>query len=203
MSLPPGSDPAERFEDVLGLAAGNPIGMDVSQLTSLRVRNLTLPLAGTPIARWSASGTRVTDTVLVAVDDSPESSRAVELAGRLAAVHGSTVTILGAPPRDRAFQRAIAASSRVLLHSTGATPRLFNEQLPPERAIPAAATLPASLLVLGAGSSETARKMTLQIADRVSCSVLAVPARGPIARAEEPSAPEPNARPVSRRIVSH
>jgi nucleotide-binding universal stress UspA family protein len=180
----------ERCEghDLLALGAG--------AAARAAVEHTPIPIL---IARWSAPGTRVTDTVLVAVDDSPESSRAVELAGRLAAVHGSTVTIVGAPPRDRAFQRAIAASSRVLLHSTGATPRLFNEQLPPERAIPsAAASLPASLLVLGAGSSETARKMTLQIADRVRCSVLAVPARGPIARAEEPSAPEPNARPVSR-----
>jgi hypothetical protein len=58
-----------------------------------------------------------------------------------------------------------------------AVPRRFNEQLPPERAIPsAAAALPASLLVLGAGSSETARRMTVQIAGCVGCSVLALPA---------------------------
>jgi nucleotide-binding universal stress UspA family protein len=176
MSLPPGSDPAERFEDVLGLAAGNPIGMDVSQLTSLRVRNLTLPLAGTPIARWSASGTRVTDTVLVAVDDSPESSRAVALAGRIAAAHGGTVTILGAPARDPALQRAIAAGGRVLLDITGAAPRRFGEQLPREHAIPSAATaLTATLVVLGSGNSEPARRMTGQIAGAIGCSVLAVP----------------------------
>jgi nucleotide-binding universal stress UspA family protein len=172
---------SERCEghDLLALGAG--------AAARAAVEHAPIPIL---IARWSPPGTRVTDTILMPVDDSPESSRAVELAGRLAAGHGGTVTIIGAPPRDPAFQRAIAASSRVLLHSTGATPRLFNEQLPPERAIPAAAaTLTASLLVLRAGSSETARRMTLQIAGRVGCSVLAVPALGPIARAGDAERP--------------
>jgi nucleotide-binding universal stress UspA family protein len=168
----------ERCEghDLLALGAG--------AAARAAVEHTPIPIL---IARWSPSGTKVTDTILVLVDDSPGSSRAVELAGRIAAAHGGTVTILAAPPRDPAFQRAIAASRRVLLRSTGAAPRLLNEQPQPERAIPsAAAALPASLLVLGAGSSETARRMTVQIAGSVGCSVLAVPALGPIARAEEP-----------------
>jgi nucleotide-binding universal stress UspA family protein len=138
------------------------------------------------IARWSPFGGKLTDTVLVPVDDSPGSPRAVELAGRVASVHGGTVNIMAAPSRDPAFQRVIAATSRILLRTTGAAPRRLNEQLPPERAIPsAAAALPASLLVLGTGTSETARRMTMQIADRVGCSVLVVPALGTIACAEE------------------
>jgi nucleotide-binding universal stress UspA family protein len=142
------------------------------------------------IARWSPFGVELTDTVLVPVDDSPGSRRAVELAGRVASVHGGTVNIMAAPPRDPALQRAIAATSRILLRTTGAAPRRFNEQLPPERAIPsAAAALPASLLVLGTGTSETARRMTMHIADCVGCSVLVVPAPGTIARAEEGRAP--------------
>jgi hypothetical protein len=116
------------------------------------------------IARWCPLGTDVTDTILVSVDDSPESSRAVALAGRIAAAHGGTVTILGAPARDPALQRAIAA------------PRRFGEQLPREHAIPSAATaLTATLVVLGSGNSEPARRMTAQIAGAIGCSVLAVP----------------------------
>jgi nucleotide-binding universal stress UspA family protein len=142
------------------------------------------------IARWSPFGVKLTDTILVPIDDSPGSRRAVELAGRVASVHGGTIDIMAAPPRDPAFQRAIAATSRILLRSTGAVPRRFNEQLPPERAIPsAAAALPASLLVLGAGSSETARRMTMHIADYVGCSVLVVPALGTI---EEEGRAPPN-----------
>ena len=142
------------------------------------------------IARWSPFGVELTDTVLVPVDDSPGSRRAVELAGRVASVHGGTVNIMAAPPRDPAFQRVIAATSRILLRTTGAAPRRFNEQLPPERAIPsAAAALPASLLVLGTGTSETARRMTMHIADCVGCSVLVVPAPGTI---EEEGRTPPN-----------
>lgn len=128
------------------------------------------------IARWCPLGADVTDTILVPVDDSPESSRAVALAGRIAAAHGGTVTILGAPARDPALQRAIAASGRVLLDITGAAPRRFGEQLPREHAIPSAATaLTATLVVLGSGNSEPARRMTGQIAGAIGCSVLAVP----------------------------
>ena len=135
------------------------------------------------IARWCPLGTDVTDTILVPVDDSPESTRAVELAGRVAAAHGGTVTILGAPPRDPALQRAIAASGRVLLEITGAAPRRFGEQLPREHAIPsAAAALTATLVVLGSGSSEPDRRMTAQIARSIGCSVLAVPTLEPIPR---------------------
>jgi len=142
------------------------------------------------IARWSPFGVELTDTILVPIDDSPGSRRAVELAGRVASVHGGTVNIMAAPPRDPAFQRVIAATSRILLRTTGAVPRRLNEQLPPERAIPsAAAALPASLLVLGTGTSEIARRMTMHIADCVGCSVLVVPAPGTIARAEEGRAP--------------
>jgi nucleotide-binding universal stress UspA family protein len=132
------------------------------------------------VARWGAIDTKVTDTILVPVEDSLESSRAVKLAGQLAAVHGGTVTILGAPPRDPALQRAIAASARVLLGATGATPRLLSEQVSPERAIPSAAvTLSATLVVVGSASDATARRMTAQIAGCLACSVLAVPALGP------------------------
>jgi nucleotide-binding universal stress UspA family protein len=128
------------------------------------------------LARWCPLGTEVADNILVPVDDSPESGRAVALAGRIAAAHGGTVTILGAPPRDAALQRALAASGRVLLALTGAAPRHFGDQLPREQAVPsAAAALSASLVVLGSGSSEPAKRMTAQIAARVGCSVLAVP----------------------------
>jgi nucleotide-binding universal stress UspA family protein len=138
------------------------------------VKHAPIPIL---IARSCPLGTKVTDTILVPVDDSPDSSRAVELAGRIAAVHGGTVTILRAPPRDAALQRALNASSRVLLHATGAVPRVYGEQPPRERVIPSAASaLTASLVVVGSGSSDTARRMTAQIVGSTGCSVLVVPA---------------------------
>src|SRR5215211_8169769 len=88
------------------------------------------------VARRCPVGTEVTDTILVPIDDTPQSSHAVVLAGRLAADHSGTATILPAPRRDPSFQRAIAAGGRVLRRATGAAPRVLDNQLPPERSIP-------------------------------------------------------------------
>jgi sulfide:quinone oxidoreductase len=148
---------------VLGAGAG----------ASAAVEHAPIPVL---VARWCLPGTDLTDTILVAVDDSPASSRAVELAGRLAAAHGGTVTILAAPLGDPACRRAIAAGRRILLRITGAAPRVLGEQPPREHAVPsAAAALTASLVVLGTDRSQSAKRMTAQIAGQVGCSVLTVP----------------------------
>ena len=128
------------------------------------------------IARCCPLGTQVTDTILVPIDDSPQSSHAVVLAGRLAAAHGGTVTILAAPPRDPSFQRAIAKGGRVLLRATGAAPRVLGNQLPPERSIPsAAASITASLVVLGCGPKPIDRRIAAQVVGSLGCSALVVP----------------------------
>jgi nucleotide-binding universal stress UspA family protein len=137
------------------------------------VLNAPIP---TLIARWCPLGTQVTDTILVPIDDSPQSSHAVVLAGRLAADHGGTVTILPARPRDPSFQRAIAAGGRVLLRATGAAPRVLASQLAPEQSIPsAAASITASLVVLGCGSKEIDRRTAAQVVGSLGCSGLVVP----------------------------
>jgi nucleotide-binding universal stress UspA family protein len=129
------------------------------------------------IARWCPLGTDVTDAILVPVEDSPASGCAVELAGRLAAAHGGRVTILAAPPRDAALQRAIAASGRILLRATGQAPRVLGNPLSRDRTIPsAAAAINTSLVVLGAGSSDIERSTTARIVGLLGCSVLTVPA---------------------------
>jgi sulfide:quinone oxidoreductase len=161
--------------DLLALAAG----ADVAAV----LEHALIPVL---IGRWRPSGTAVTDTILVPVDGTPASGRAVELAARLAAAHGGTVTVLVAPHRDPALQRAIAASRRSVLQATGAVPTVRGEQLPCERAIPAAAIeTNASLVVLGTGDTKQARWTAAQIAGRIGASVLAVPPPSP------PTAPDP------------
>jgi nucleotide-binding universal stress UspA family protein len=151
--------------DLLALGAGGG--------ASAVVEHASIPVL---LGRWSAPGTEVTDRILVAVDDSPDSRRALELAARLAAVHRGSVTVLVAPQRDPALQRAIAASRRILLQTTGALPTVLGEQLPRERAIPAtAAAINASLVVLATGDTENERRTTAQIASRTEAAVLAVP----------------------------
>jgi nucleotide-binding universal stress UspA family protein len=136
----------------------------------------------TLVARSCAIGTEVTDTILVPVDDSPECGRAVEIAGRLAAAHGGRVTVMAAPQRDRSLQRAIAASNRVLIQATGAAPRVV-QSLPREQNIPhTAASMGATLVILGAGGTVDDRRVTEQIARHLECSILAVPPTRPGSR---------------------
>ena len=136
------------------------------------LEHTTIP---TLIARSCPLGRDVTDTILVPVDGSSECAEAALLAGTLAAQHGGTVTVMAAPRRDSELQRALAASTREVLDATGVTPRLIGGHIPPDRTIPlAAASLSASLVVLGSGPTKAARSVTAQIARRVGCSVLVV-----------------------------
>jgi nucleotide-binding universal stress UspA family protein len=129
------------------------------------------------IARRGALGARLIDTILVAVDGSPESSRAVEVAGRLAAAHGAAVRILSAFRRDPALDRAVAATARVLVGMTGTTPRVVGGRPRSGLAIPAAASaVKATLVVVGVGCGAVARAATATTAGSIGCSVLAVPA---------------------------
>jgi nucleotide-binding universal stress UspA family protein len=158
----------EKFEghDLLALGAG-PAAYTAVQRTRIPIL----------IARPCPLGTQVTDTILVPVDATPESNCAVELAARLATVHSGTVTIVAAPPRDPALQRAIATSERILLRATGATPRVLGEPLPREHSVPVAASLrSASLVVLGFGPTEIERNLAARMIGSFGCSVLAVPA---------------------------
>lgn len=128
------------------------------------------------IARRCPLGTEVTDTILVVVNQASESGRAVEIAGRLAAVHGGAVTLLPAPLQDLSLARAIAASSSTIVAATGVAPRVLGGPSPPERTIPpAAARLNASLVVLESGGSRREGRVTARIAGAIGRSVLVVP----------------------------
>jgi nucleotide-binding universal stress UspA family protein len=137
--------------------------------------------AASPIllARRCPLGTEVTDSILVVVDHASESGRAVQVAGRLAAVHDGAVALVAAPRRDLMLARTIGASSRRILAATGVAPCVLGEQSPPERTIPtAAARLNASLVVLESGRSRRERKAGARIAGAIGRSVLVVPVDG-------------------------
>lgn len=128
------------------------------------------------IARRCPLGGEVTDSIVVPVGGSAESSRALQLAGLLAAAHGGTVTLLAAPACDPALERAIAAGFQVLLRATGAVPRVMGEPRPPEWVIPpAVAALKASLVILDCGRSPNERRLAALMVAAIGCSVLAVP----------------------------
>jgi nucleotide-binding universal stress UspA family protein len=156
-------------------------GADLLVLAAGGDSHTVLKHASIPVllARPTQLGTEVTDRIIVASDVSPESRRAAEVAGLLAAGRGAVVAIMPAPEPDPAVQRAVAASGRIVLASTGMASPVLGDQPPLERAIPvAAAALDASLLVLPL-STESARSRAALIARRIGCSVLAVPASRP------------------------
>jgi hypothetical protein len=67
------------------------------------------------VARWGAIDTKVTDTILVPVEDSPESSRAVKLAGQ---PRRSTAARSPSSGRPRATPRFSGRSPRALAYSS-------------------------------------------------------------------------------------
>ena len=123
----------------------------------------------TLVARWCPFGTEVTDTVLVPVDASTSSSRAVALAGRLAAAMAERSS---SSRRRHAMLRSSEQSppAAASLRTTG---RRRGEQLPRERLVPpAAAALTSLLVVLGSGDSEIERSTSADIVGALGCSAL-------------------------------
>jgi hypothetical protein len=147
------------------------------------LRRASLPLL---LARWCPPGTRVTDRILIAIDDDSEPDRAAEAAALLASRYGGTVAVVSAPAPNRMLERATAATSRIVLRSAGLVPHVYGRGAPMERAIlSAAASMDASLLVLPLGGTEHARNQAISIARFVACSVLTIPVPTAVPRACE------------------
>jgi len=62
------------------------------------IRRASLPLL---LARWCPPGTRVTDRILIAIDDESEPDRAAEAAGLLASRYGGAVAVVSAAGTTR------------------------------------------------------------------------------------------------------
>ena len=62
------------------------------------IRRASLPLL---LARWCPAGTRVTDRILIAIDDESEPDRAAEAAGLLASRYGGAVAVVSAAGTTR------------------------------------------------------------------------------------------------------
>ena len=134
-------------------------------------------------ARWCPGGLDVTDNILVAVSDAGDSLGAADLAGRIAARHRGSVSLVVAPGRDPSLARGVAASGRILLRATGAAPRVLGDLAPPELNVPATAMdIGATLLMMGIPAGTAGRRLAVDLARRSGCSALTVPAHAPVLR---------------------
>jgi hypothetical protein len=152
--------------DLLVLGASDE-AIDLIQHTSLPVL----------LARSCAAGATVTDRMLLAVDDESDPRAAAEIVAEFAAGYRGTVAVVRTPRPNRVVDRATAAASRIVLQGAGTLAQVYEQAVPAERAIlAAAASEDASLLVLPLGNMKSARSRAAAIARLVACSVLLIPA---------------------------
>ena len=119
-------------------------------------------------------GRRVTDHLLLATDGAPASSGAAELAARIAAAHGSRVTVFVAGPHGSS--EGIARQLAELIVATGVEPVVIGEDVPAHSGIADAARRHAATLVIvgsrGLSGVKSLASVSERVAHEASCSVL-------------------------------
>jgi hypothetical protein len=128
------------------------------------------------VARGSSPGTSVTDRILMAVDEGSDPQHAAEIVGRLASRRSSELAVVSIPARNRALERATAATSRIVTQVAGIVPQVYGRPVRGDRAILSAVeSMEASLLVLPLGRTARARRDAALVTRLLTCSVLAIP----------------------------
>lgn len=130
------------------------------------------------VARRPPNDARFPRNILLAVDGSPDSREAAEIAAQIARAHHSSVS-LAAPPQLEADERRVLAEEMALVReATGADPVLLEEHGSPVRAVVGAApTCEASLLVIGSRRLQgvaALRSVSERVAHEAACSVLVI-----------------------------
>jgi len=127
------------------------------------------------IARTPPGGSPFPESVLVAVDGSPESHAAARLGARLAARQHAIVTLVATPEHDSSHQHALEHVVRTVERITGKRPLILDEY---RAAVPsilyAAASVEASVIVMGRRPGHPGRSISAEVASAAPCSVLVV-----------------------------
>ena len=139
------------------------------------------PLARTVLSRSPvpvlvvrpAPGTRFPESVLIAVDETPEAHAAARTGALLAARNGAHVALVATPEHDEFHQRALAEHVAAVERISSRRPLLLDEYGSPATSIIAAAwSLEASLVVLGSRVQHPFGSVSAAVADQAPCSVL-------------------------------
>ena len=158
---------AERCEghDLLAL------GADHGSVTLLR--DVRIPVL---LARWCAPGRDLTDRILVVVSDRGDVTQVAELAARMVREHRADAVFVAAPGSSRELNRALAATSRIMLRTASVTPQVIGVPAPLELAVQETAAAESSLLVMSVGAAGWDPTLACDVGRRIGCSMLLVPA---------------------------
>ena len=125
------------------------------------------------VARAVPPGGGFPGSMLVAVDGTPEAHDAARLGARLAAHGHATVALVASPEHDASHQSALQHDAETVERITGRWPLILDEHGAAAPSIlAAAASLDASLIVLGSRPGRPHASVSCEVADAASCSVL-------------------------------
>jgi nucleotide-binding universal stress UspA family protein len=156
-------------------APTRPPGAVLGSTASSAVHTAPLPVL---VARPAPAARAFPAAILVVTDGSPDSERAIELAGRIAAAHRSAVTLLhvndGQSRPQSVLERGVA-----LLRERVGVEAVTTEEFgsPAQRLAEAARRERASLLMVGSrglGRGPTLGSVSERVAHEAPCSVLVV-----------------------------
>jgi nucleotide-binding universal stress UspA family protein len=169
---------SEGAETVLKRCAGH----DLLALPAGPLARAVLPRAPIPVlVVRPAPGTSVPESVLIAVDETPEAHAAARIGARLAARDAAHVALVAPPQHDRSHQRALAEHIVTVERISSRRPLVLDEYRSPARSIVAAASnMEASLIVIGSRPGRPADSVSAAVADRAPCSVLVLRPEAPV-----------------------
>ena len=161
---------SEGTETVLERCAGH----DLLVLPAGPLARAALPRSRIPVLVVRAvPGKSFPESVLIAVDETPQAHAAARTGARLAARDGAHVALVAAPEHDRVHQHALAEHVATVERISSRRPVVLDEYGDPASSIVAAAvSLDVSVIVLGSRARRPAESISATVADQAPCSVL-------------------------------
>ena len=125
------------------------------------------------VARPAPDGPGLLDSVLLAVDGSPEAHAAAQLRSRLALPDRTVTALVASPEHDARHQDALRADVATIERATGRRPLILDEcGSPADSVLQAAGSLGATLIVIGSRPGHPVDSVSAPVAARAACSVL-------------------------------
>jgi nucleotide-binding universal stress UspA family protein len=172
------AEPSEGVDTILARCGGHDLlAVPAGPLADALIARTRLPVL---VVRPTAPGASFPESVLVAVDDTPEAHAAARIGARVAARSGGHIAVVAAPQHDEHHQHALAGHLATIERICSRRPLVLDEYGDPASSIVAAAAgLDASLVLLGSRAQRTGPSVSAQVARRAPCSVLVLRGTAP------------------------